>query len=805
VPSDASHNVRGLDGRRLLIAIFAAAILTAVPASLRASTLAPGALTAAELEPVGALVRQQIAAGRIPGAVVLVGNQGRVVYDRAFGYRELAPRPIPMTIDTVFDLASLTKVVATSTAVMQLVERGRLKLDAPAADYWPAFGANGKSSITIRELLTHYSGLPADLNLSTRWSGYNEAMRKIVAQRPVCAPGTCYIYSDINFEVLGALVRRVSGVPLDRWCARQIFEPLGMRDTSFCPTAAAGSEGRIAPTEYIDGKLLIGEVHDATACRMGGVSGHAGLFSSARDLAVFAQMMLAGGSSGNTRILSAATIAQMTAPASPVSALHLRGLGWDLAAPLASNREQLAPVGSYGHTGFTGTMLWIDPASQTYLVILSNRVYPDGRGDARPLRAAILDLVAHALGPDSQEQILTSNPDLRAYFDSRYEIQSAAQAPEPRIASGLDTLVADNFAPLRGLRVGLITNRSGVDAQGERGIDLMRRSSALKLVEVFSPEHGLTADVEGTIASNFDSASGLPVLSLYGAVKRPTDGMLDGVDALVFDIQDAGARFYTYPTTMAYAMEAAARKGVDFYVLDRPNPINAAIVQGPVMDSGLRSFTGFYPLPVRHGMTIGELAELFNAQAGIGARLHVIRMAGYRRGEWYDQTGLRWIAPSPNLRTLTQAALYPGVAIVEGANVSVGRGTDSPFELVGAPWIDGARLCAYLKRRSIPGVAFAPVSFTPQEAPYENRDCHGVRITLLDRQALNSPELGVELASALERLYPDHFNLDATTGMVGARWIVHSLRDGEDPRQIAQRWGGDLAAFRRLRQQYLLY
>ncbi len=366
-------------------------------------------------------------------------------------------------------------------------------------------------------------------------------------------------------------------------------------------------------------------------------------------------------------------------------------------------------------------------------------------------------------------------------------------------------LAGENFAPLRGLRVALITNQSGVDAHGERAIDLMRRSPALRLVTLFSPEHGLTADGEGLIASGVDGASGLPVISLYGATQRPTDGMLDGLDAIVFDLQDAGARFYTYATTMAYAMEAAAQKGIDFYVLDRPNPLSAAIVQGPVMEAGLRSFTGFYPMPVRHGMTIGELARLFNVQAGIGARLQVIAMQGYERREWYDQTGLPWIAPSPNLRTLTQAVLYPGVAMVEGSNVSVGRGTASPFELVGAPWIEGDRLCAYLNRRAIAGVAFTPAEFTPHAAPYKDRQCRGVSIVLQDRQALDSPELGIELAGALERLYPARFRLDATVGMIGAHWIVESLRDGVDTRTIAARWQSNLTAFASLRARYLLY
>jgi len=277
------------------------------------------------------------------------------------------------------------------------------------------------------------------------------------------------------------------------------------------------------------------------------------------------------------------------------------------------------------------------------------------------------------------------------------------------------------------------------------------------------------------------------------------------VDALVFDIQDAGARFYTYITTMAYAMEAAARKGIDFYVLDRPNPISGAYVQGPMLESDLTSFTGYFPLPVRHGMTVGELAQLFNAENKINVKLHVIPMQGYQRTDWYDDTGLPWLAPSPNLRTVTQAILYPGVAIVEGANVSVGRGTATPFELLGAPWMKGSSLAAYLNQRRIPGVHFFPTDFTPTTGRYATRLCHGVRIQVEDRRALDAPALGVEIASALCRLYPQQFQLKNILGMIGARWVVQALQAGQDPRMIFQRWQQPLEKFRALRSQYLLY
>ena len=350
-------------------------------------------LSAAALAPIESIVQDEAAGGHIPGAVVLIGQGHTIVYRRAFGRRADRPAPALMTVDTIFDLASLTKVVATTTAVMQLAEQGKLDLDRPVSTYWPEFKSAGKSGITVRELLTHYSGLKADLDLGRPWSGYGTAMAKLIADRPVFPAGTRYLYSDENFEVLGEVVQRVSRLPLDRYCAQQIFQPLGMNETRFRPSPEQAN--RIAPT----GAAGLGIVNDPTAARMGGVAGHAGLFSTADDLAIFGQMLLAGGTRDGARVLSDGSIARMVQPQSPPAAARLRGLGWDLAAPLASNREGLVPVGSFGHTGFTGTMMWVDPTSNTYVIVLTNRTYPDGRGDAQPLRARILDLVSAALGP----------------------------------------------------------------------------------------------------------------------------------------------------------------------------------------------------------------------------------------------------------------------------------------------------------------------------------------------------------------------------------------------------------------------
>jgi uncharacterized protein YbbC (DUF1343 family) len=373
------------------------------------------------------------------------------------------------------------------------------------------------------------------------------------------------------------------------------------------------------------------------------------------------------------------------------------------------------------------------------------------------------------------------------------------------VLPGINVLAADNFVPLAGSRVGLVTNQAGRELAGRRSIDVLVSASSVQLVAIFSPEHGLDADREGDIESGRDAQTGLPVYSLYGAVRRPLNTMLAGVDGLVIDLQDVGARFYTYVTTMAYVMEEAARRRLKVVVLDRPNPIGPAGVRGPVLERDLCSFTGYFPMPVQHGMTLGELAIMFNAENHIGADLTVIPMRHYHRNLWYDETGLNWVNPSPNLKSLDATILYPGVALIEYANMSVGRGTPTPFELVGAPWIDHLIFASYLQGRQIGGVRFSPAEFTPVDDRYAGKPCHGVRILLADRAALNAPRLGIELAAALHRLYPDQVTIRDALHLIGSRDILVAIEAGEDPRAIESRWLPALQAFEAVRIKYLLY
>jgi uncharacterized protein YbbC (DUF1343 family)/CubicO group peptidase (beta-lactamase class C family) len=757
------------------------------------------------LKPAEKIIRKEIRSGRIPGAVLIIGSSDKIILRKAYGDRSIKPKKQPMTLDTIFDLASLTKVIATTTAVMKLVEDGKLSIDNRISHYWPEFGSNGKEDITVRHLLTHYSGLRADLSLEPDWFGHETALKMIIDEKPVSPPGSRFIYSDINFEILGELVGKISGESLDAYCSENIFQPLAMKNTFFRPKKSL--QGCIAPTQFTNGKkgrMLCGEVHDPAAYRMEGVAGHSGLFSTAGDLSIFAKMLLEGGTLSGVRILNSSTVEMMTLPQSPPEQKPLRGFGWSIDAPLAANRAALLPIGSYGHKGYTGTLIWIDPVSNTFIILLTNRVHPYGKGDAEPVRKEIINLVSHSAGTLSVNQALTRRPSL-SFFYKTDNNKRPANNDIGKLQTGIDVLKNEGFSQLSGLQLGLITNHSGIDSSGQRTIDLLHKAPNISLMAIFSPEHGLSGKADRKLKSTVEPLTGLPIHSLYGTVLRPTKNMLDGIDALVFDIQDAGVRFYTYITTMAYAMEAAARKGIPFYVLDRPNPLNAVSVQGPVLEKDMTSFTGYFPLPVRHGMTVGELAELFNGEKHIGVKLHVIKMDGYKRDQWFDETGLKWVNPSPNLRSIKEALLYPGIALSEGANVSVGRGTLTPFELVGAPWISAVELTSYLNGRNIKGIGFKPVSFTPESDIYKKRRCHGVRIILSDRDKLDPTLLGVEIISALHKLYPEDFQINKTLDLIGSREVLQEIKNGENPVAISMNWQSHLREFENLRSKYLLY
>jgi SSS family transporter len=869
-------------------------IVLAIPFMLvsRGEAEGPASSLHAQAEPgerydfssVTTLVNQAIAAKKLPGAVVLINHDGSTVFEQAFGDRKLDGEPgldgkpsaaEPMTEDTIFDMASLTKCLATATAIMQLYEAGKLQFDDPVAKYLPEFAANGKEKVTIRELLTHYSGLPEDISLKDPWGLASpdkaEGIRRAMNSTLYGPPGLTFKYSDINFITLGALVEKLSGETLDVYASEHIFKPLSMISTRYLPIneacgivgVAAGGRGKhaggeaivdpcgpngwekqkwipnAAPTAYDNegtaetnpnfDHLLRGTVHDPTTRRMGGVAGHAGVFSTAHDTSLFAQALLDKLLHNTGPFpLKQATLKLMTQPEQPSTAvagatiftadgkattgIATRGFGWDINSAFSRPRGEVFPIGSFGHTGFTGTSLWMDPESDTVVILLANAIHPRGAPPISTLRGQVATAVAKALH-------LYEGRDL--------------SATTSKTLTGIDVLESTRFEMLaqavkrhnNHLRLGLLTNQTGVDSEGRRTIDVLLHSlPEVELKTLFSPEHGILGVKDTTkIGNDVDPSTQLPVISLYGAKpeqRRPSLESLRGLDAVVIDLQDVGVRFYTYEAVVGYFLEAAAQARVEIILLDRPNPIGGIAVQGPVSDAGAESYNNYMPMPVRNGLTLGELALYFNSerripsgtspniQVQIRAQLTVVPMQNWKRTDFFDETGLKWINPSPNLKSPAAATLYPAIGLTEMTNISVGRGSDTPYEHIGAPYINASELAAYLTARKIPGVSFAPTSFAVAEDanhyPFHGKTIPGIAFTVTDRNAFDSPEMGVELLSALHHLYPE-FLLTKAAYLVTNVDTMRALANQEDPRKIAEGWAADLAAFEHRRRPYLLY
>ncbi len=803
----------------LLVNGFAAQLPRASPSSVSISD--------SRLVQMDQTMQESISKRELPGAVVLVARNGKAVWRKAYGSRAVEPQREPMTTDTIFDLASLTKVIATATSIMILVERGKIRLSDPASRYIPELTGEGRERITIEYLLTHRAGYAPDFDLKERWSGYDEAITRLIREPLRNPPGTRFVYSDIGYIALGEVVHRASGMMLDEFARKNIFEPLGMRETNFRPAAQFVS--RIAPTEKRRGQLsylgdspgdseqgsdrwLRGEVHDPTSYRMGGVAGHAGLFSTVDDLAIYCQMILNSGQYRGVRILSQVSVSEMTRPRLVSPNGWTRGLGWDINTSYSSNRGDLFPLGSFGHTGFTGTSLWIDPASQMFVVFLSNRVHPDGKGDVGALRGQVANVAAGSIIDSGtavevrQEFSRYYNQTIKTLLDlNPLPAEPAEQFSSAQVLTGIDVLERDAFKELVGLKVGLITNQTGRDRAGRQTIEVLNNAPGVQLVSLFSPEHGIRGDADEKVSDSRDDQTGLPIYSLYGDGRRPKAKQLKNLDALVFDIQDIGTRFYTYISTLGYVIEEGAKVHLPVFVLDRPNPIGGIAVAGPIADADKLSFTAYYKLPVRHGMTVGELARFYNQEQKLGCDVRVIKMEGWRRGMWFDATNLTWANPSPNMRSLTEATLYPGIGLLETTNISVGRGTDTPFEIVGAPWIDDQKLANRLNQQRIPGVRFVAVKFTPKASAFKDERCGGVNIIITDRSRFDPVVTGIEIAVALRRLYPEQWKVDDYLKLLVNRETLERIKRAEPPAEIVRSWNSSLDEFRLARASALLY
>ena len=777
-----------------------------------AGAFAQPAFKAGKLDEIDAAITSAIAEQRLPGAVIWIGRGGEH-YSKAYGCRAVAPVVEPMSADTIFDAASLTKVVAGTPAIMLLVERGQVEIDAPVQRYVTEFKGGGKETITVRQLLTHTSGLRPDVSTKPPWKGADTAIQLACEEKLQAAPGTVFRYSDINFFLLGEVVQRVTARRLDEFCAREIYEPLRMVDTGFLPPKE--KLARIAPTELTGGVMLRGIVHDPTARFMGGVAGHAGLFTTAADLSRYARMLLNGGELDGVRIFKPETVALMTAVQTPATIEARRGFGWDIDSGYARPRGRIFPIGSFGHTGFTGTALWIDPFSKTFWILMSNRVHPDGKGNILPLQYSLGTLAAEAVeGFDftSVAGALPMRTDWFAGLNANGAARGTSPSPQPQkggtseipgVFNGIDVLVKQNFAPLKKLRLGLITNHTGQDRRRNPTLDILKAAPGVDLKALFSPEHGIRGEADEKIKDSVDEQTGLPVFSLYGERRTPTPEQLAGLDALVFDIQDIGCRFYTYPGTLLNCLEAAAKAKLKFIVLDRANPIGGVTVEGPIYQ-GEPQFTAWHSVPLRHGMTVGELAKMFNAERGFNADLTVIPCEGWTRAMWFDATALPWRNPSPNMRSLTAAALYPGVGLHESA-ISVGRGTDKPFEQIGAPYIDDVLFAAELNKAMLPGVRFVPVRFTPLASTFKDRECGGAAILVTDRDKLRAVDVGIGIALTLRRLHPADYALEKIAPLLRHAPTLEAIKAAPPLATIQRNWEAELEQFKKRRAPFLLY
>jgi uncharacterized protein YbbC (DUF1343 family) len=742
-----------------------------------------------EIPEIDALVAAAIAEHKLPGAVVAIGRRDGLRFLKAYGDRAIYPQREPMTTDTLFDLASLTKPVSTGTLVMQLVAAGQIELDAPAKRWLPAIAPFNRGAPSVRDLLLHASGLPPVAPLRDYRAGMESALAQIAQLKPIAAPGQRFAYSDLGFIALGALLERVTGEGLEQLSSRRLFGPLGMSDTRYRPDARVWP--RIAPTERIDarraallsdgalGGVIRGQVHDPRAFRLGGVAGHAGVFSTATDLSRFARMLLGHGTLDGVRVLPASAVDALTTP--HILGEDVRALSWDMRTRYSGLRGKRLSAHAFGHGGFTGTSLWIDPDRDLFIIFLSNRVHPDGKGYVIPLAGAIADRAVIAM----ERQAL------------------AAGSCKRSVSTGIDVLRRDGFAALSGKRIALVMHNASRARDGVSTLALLQKAPGVTLAALFAPEHGLASDAEGALKNT--QTAGLPVYALFGKTRKPTPDMLRGLDAIVFDLQDAGVRFFTYMSTLRYILEAAAEAGIEVIVLDRPNPSGADHAEGPVLDADTETFVNYHRLPVLHGLTAGELAELLNRERKIDAKLTVVPMSGYARELEFADTDLTWYAPSPNLPTPDAALLYPATGLLESSNLSVGRGTDFPFAFVGAPWLDGRALAAALERRALPGVKFEPLAITPYSDRYRGQLCSGVRLLLTERHAFRPVFTGVSIAHEIQRQARSQYRAQDIGRLLGDAHVLSALAQGTPPEELEPLWERELQRFERVRRRYLRY
>ena len=749
--------------------------MTLLPAVPEQAGFRPGGLDA-----VDQVLESFLEQKAFPGGVLAVGYLGKLAYLEPFGrlsYDEGAPE---VTTDTIYDLASLTKVVATTMMAMILVDEGSLDLDKPVVDYLPLFVGTwqreGLGAPTADPLL-RVGGLRRSLQRNQRQEGLSGAdPGHGTGLRPWHQVGLQRLRDDPAGEIL----ERVAGQPMDVFLEERVYGPLGMTDTGFLPSDDLLE--RIAPTEDDPwrGYRVRGEVHDENAHALGGIAPHAGLFSTATDLARLLQMILNGGVFEHQRIVSRQIVEEWTRKAGVPGSDH--ATGWDTKSAKNSSAGKYFSPNSFGHLGYTGTSMWVDPERDLFVILLTNRVHPTRENNLiRQARPAVADAVVKALDT-------------------------------PLVQVGLERIGSGELDSLEGKRLGLVVHAASVTNVGRHAIDVLG-DHGLDVARLFSPEHGLRgrAAAGELVDSGVDPVSGLPVVSLYGDQRRPSPESLAGLDALVFDLQGAGVRFYTYVSTLIHCLEAAADAGLELVVLDRPNPLGGNRIEGPV--SAPRnvvpaSFVNLAPGPLVHGLTLGEMARFVNSRLETPARLTVVPMVGWNREMTWAATGRDWVSPSPNLRSSEAALTYPGTALLEATNLSEGRGTPSPFLLFGAPWLKPGEL-----QLSVPGFALETARFTPvasKAAPrpkFQGQECNGHRVRVTDSQAAAPYALGVALLHELLG-HADFEWLqggDVLTRLIGTPSVLEHLQAGKTVDEILAADSADHEAWREARKSALLY
>ncbi|HRK33439.1 MAG TPA: DUF1343 domain-containing protein [Candidatus Hydrogenedentes bacterium] len=702
---------------------------------------------------------------KAPGAVAYVGDLEHTHAHIAVGSRQTVPAVLPAEPDTLYDLASVTKVMATATAILLLNQDGVVDLDAPVTDFLPipAF-----STISVRHCITHTAGLNPGRPFY-KDSNTIDGMLERYAAMPLSWPaGTRWLYSDVGYMILGRIVELASKQKFDAFCRQRIFEPFKLTRTAFNPPAEWVVNCAATENSEWRGKVMIGQVHDENAYAVGGVAGHAGLFSTASDIARYARALLAG------QILKLETVAAM-AKVGATAAWPWQGLGWQLDAWPTKNFGFLPARDAMGHAGWTGTSVWIDRKANRFVILLSNTCHPSrDRRDNESLRKVFHTAVGKLYYPKSTNA-----------------------------HCGLDRLVREDFRDLRGKRVALLTHHAAVDQLGRHILDVFALAPNVKIVRLFSPEHGIRGQAEAGAAVS-EQESKIPVVSLYGKRTAPLPDELAGVDVFVIDLQDVGARFYTYPATMKACLKACAAAKVPVLVLDRPNPIGGSILEGPLAASS-DSMVCWGLVPVRHGMTMGEIALYLRDTElrDLTLSVSVNALDSWAPERLFSECSLPWIPPSPNIPTPETALIYSGTCLFEGCNVNEGRGTDAPFMQFGAPWVDSQRVLSAVPAAALAGVSIEAVSYTPKSIPgraanpkYKEKGCHGLRIALHNAHAVRPFTTAIALIIALRDTHSDHFKWEKSFDVLaGGPQLREAIERGDSADKIVADAAAGIAAF----------